>query len=215
MKRNGLGKLYDKLTAAERFRLDVLATARGDTRESEHLVATCPRFNYTMNDIGFAGRWQAAKELATITYMSLSCTVEKLRLIEGFGHIVSALAGLANLEAEARADATGEEVDEEDRANAFGRILHLSREMPERTEEVKRTTAAGGLSLWRAFQDFCCEEMGVEAERLLETFTEPMLERVRELEEVAESLGVEPYPEAMAQCRAAMRENWHHQLTKG
>ena len=123
MKRYGLGKLYDRLTAAERFRLDVLATARGDTRESEHLVATCPRFNYTMNDIGFAGRWQAAKELATITYMSLSCTVEKLRLIEGFGHIVSALAGLANLEAEARADATGEEVDEEDRANAFGYLL--------------------------------------------------------------------------------------------
>ena len=29
MKRNGLGRLYDRLTAAERFRLDVLATARG------------------------------------------------------------------------------------------------------------------------------------------------------------------------------------------
>jgi hypothetical protein len=30
MKRKGLGKLYDRLTPEERFRLDVLATARGD-----------------------------------------------------------------------------------------------------------------------------------------------------------------------------------------
>ena len=80
---------------------------------------------------------------------------------------------------------------------------------------MKRTTAAGGLSLWRAFQDFCCEEMGVEAERLLEVFAESMLERARKLKEIAESLGVEPDPEAMAQCSAAMRENWHHQLAKG
>jgi hypothetical protein len=29
MKRKGLGKLYDRLTPEERFRLDVLATARG------------------------------------------------------------------------------------------------------------------------------------------------------------------------------------------
>ncbi len=82
-------------------------------------------------------------------------------------------------------------------------------------KEVRRVTAARGLSLWRAFQDFCSEEMGVEAERLLEAFAESMLERARELEEIAESLGVEPDPEEMAQCSAAMRENWHHQLAKG
>lgn len=29
MKQNGLGKLYDRLTPEERFRLDVLAMARG------------------------------------------------------------------------------------------------------------------------------------------------------------------------------------------
>ena len=35
MRHNGLGKLYDRLTPEERFRLDVLAMARGDVEESE------------------------------------------------------------------------------------------------------------------------------------------------------------------------------------
>ena len=40
--KNALGKLYDRLTPEERFRLDVLAMARGDKEESEHLTSTCP-----------------------------------------------------------------------------------------------------------------------------------------------------------------------------
>jgi len=41
--KNGLHRHYDKLTAEERFRLDVLAMARGDLQESERLVSSCPR----------------------------------------------------------------------------------------------------------------------------------------------------------------------------
>jgi hypothetical protein len=48
--KKGLGRLYDRLTPEERFRLDVLALARGDDEESERLTATCPRRGYTMND---------------------------------------------------------------------------------------------------------------------------------------------------------------------
>src|SRR5918994_3912097 len=40
--KKGLGRLYDRLTPEERFRLDVLALARGDEEESESLPATCP-----------------------------------------------------------------------------------------------------------------------------------------------------------------------------
>jgi hypothetical protein len=35
MRRSGLGKLYDGLTPEERFRLDVLAMARGDAEDVE------------------------------------------------------------------------------------------------------------------------------------------------------------------------------------
>jgi hypothetical protein len=100
MRRNGLGKLYDRLTPEERFRLDVLAMARGDTEESELLTRTCPRLDYTMNDVAFAGRWQAAKEMALITFMDLAAKVERLHLVEAFGHIIGAFAELVDLEAE-------------------------------------------------------------------------------------------------------------------
>jgi hypothetical protein len=56
MKQSGLGKLYDRLTPEERFRLDVLAKARGDKAESEHLTRTCPKRSYTMNEVAFSGR---------------------------------------------------------------------------------------------------------------------------------------------------------------
>jgi hypothetical protein len=43
MKRNGHARYYDRLTAAERFALDVEAMARGDNEESELLTRTGPR----------------------------------------------------------------------------------------------------------------------------------------------------------------------------
>jgi hypothetical protein len=81
MKRNRLGRLYDHLTLEERFRLDVLALARGDKEESERLTDTCPRRNYTMNDWEFVGRWQAAQELAMLTYMELAKCLDKCQMI--------------------------------------------------------------------------------------------------------------------------------------
>jgi hypothetical protein len=65
--KKGLGRLYDRLTPEERFRLDVLALARGDEEESERLTDTCPRRGYTMSDWGFVGRWEAARELAMLS----------------------------------------------------------------------------------------------------------------------------------------------------
>jgi hypothetical protein len=100
MSHNGLGKLYDRLAPEERFRLDVLAMARGDTEESELLTRSCPRLNYTMSDVAIAGRWQAAKEMALITFMDLAAEVERLHLVEAFGHIIGAFAELVDLEAE-------------------------------------------------------------------------------------------------------------------
>jgi hypothetical protein len=82
MRGNALGKLYDRLTPEERFRLDVLAMARGDKAESERLTNTCPRRNYIMNDWGFVGRWEAARVLAMLTYMDLAKCLDKIQMIE-------------------------------------------------------------------------------------------------------------------------------------
>src|SRR5829696_7055300 len=79
--KKGLGRLYDRLTPEERFRLDVLAMARGDEEESERLTATCPRRNYTMYDWGFVGRWAAARELAVLAHLDVVRPLDKANTI--------------------------------------------------------------------------------------------------------------------------------------
>jgi hypothetical protein len=82
--KNGLGKLYDRLTPEERFRLDVLATARGDKEESEHLTSTCPKRTYTMNEVGFTGRWHGAVELTFINLLDVRASMDKVQMIDAF-----------------------------------------------------------------------------------------------------------------------------------
>jgi hypothetical protein len=84
MNQNGLGKLYDRLTPEERFKLDVEAMARGDKEESRRLVDTCPRRPYTMTDVRFAGRWDGAIQLSMAALMDLRPAVAKLRMIGAF-----------------------------------------------------------------------------------------------------------------------------------
>ena len=88
MTKNGLHRHYNRLDAEERFRLDVLAMARGDTEESERLTRTCPRRTYTMNDAGFGGRWSGTRELGLRVYIALSSPLTKLLMIDAFRELV-------------------------------------------------------------------------------------------------------------------------------
>jgi hypothetical protein len=88
MKHNGLGKLYDRLTPEERFKLDVEAMARGDSEESRRLVDTCPRRSYTMTDVGFSGRWDGAIQLCMAALLDFRYTTAKLRMIDAFRVVI-------------------------------------------------------------------------------------------------------------------------------
>jgi hypothetical protein len=46
--KKGLGRLYDRFTLEERFRLNVLALVHADEEESERFIAAYPRRDYTM-----------------------------------------------------------------------------------------------------------------------------------------------------------------------
>src|ERR671917_1756673 len=83
-KMEGLHRHYDKLEPEERFRLDVLATARGDAQESERLVRTCNRRHYVMNDAGFVERWRSAIEITLRVYIPLGEQLAKLRMVDAF-----------------------------------------------------------------------------------------------------------------------------------
>jgi hypothetical protein len=82
MRHNGHARYYDRLTPEERFRLDVEAMARGDKEESNLLTRTCPKRDYIMNDVQFAGRWDGAIELSMAALMDLRPAIAKLRMIE-------------------------------------------------------------------------------------------------------------------------------------
>jgi hypothetical protein len=88
MRKNGLHRMYNRLEADERFRLDVLAMARGDTQESERLTRTCPRFNYTMNDRAYVGRWTGTYEITLRMYIALNNVLAKLQMVDAFREVV-------------------------------------------------------------------------------------------------------------------------------
>jgi hypothetical protein len=88
MRRNGHPHHYDKLTPEERFRLDVLAMARGDVKESELLTRTCPRQTYTMNHRGYTGRWTGTYEITLRMYIAINNELSKLQMIDAFRVLV-------------------------------------------------------------------------------------------------------------------------------
>ncbi len=81
-KSNRLGKLYDRLTPEERFKLSVEAHTRGDERESRRLVDSCPIRNYTMTEWAFSGRWQTATEIVLAVCADLCEHMSRLNMID-------------------------------------------------------------------------------------------------------------------------------------
>jgi hypothetical protein len=238
--KKGLGRLYDRLTPEERFRLDVLAMARGDEEESEHLTATCPRRAYTMNDWGFVGRWEAARVLALLAYMDVVRRLDKIKMIGAFRSLFPYLSTISQNDAHLayfeghkagsrhawkRIGKTGEppgwEADEEEaERNADPTIDDLQKWTGEgryarlegKLEEMERGLVREALTAWLGFARFCEREMGLEAEELLEALAMPFAERVRELGELSGRQEVEPSVEDVEEYQIIMTEAWRRGL---
>jgi hypothetical protein len=88
MRNNTLHRAYDRLTPEERFRLDVVATARGDLEESERLTRTCQRETYTMNHRGYTGRWTGIYEITLRMYVAVGNDLAKLQMVDAFRELV-------------------------------------------------------------------------------------------------------------------------------
>jgi hypothetical protein len=241
--KKGLGRLYDKLTPEERFRLSVLALARGEEEESERLTATCPRRGYTMNDWGFVGRWVAARELALLAYVDVVRRLDKIDTIAAFRGVFPYLstiwqydahvAYLDGHEAGSRhawnssgkaGEPPGWEADEEEaKRNADptieedlqkwtgeGRYASLEGKL----EEMERELVREALTAWLGFAGFCAQEMGLEAEELLEAVAGPFAESVRDLEELSARQEVEADAEGVEECLAIMTEAWRRVIER-
>jgi hypothetical protein len=88
MSKNALHRAYDRLTPEERFRLDVLATARGDGQESERLTRTCPRESYIMNHRGYTSRWNGTYDITIRMYVPIGEALAKLQMVDAFRELV-------------------------------------------------------------------------------------------------------------------------------
>jgi hypothetical protein len=239
--KKGLGRLYDRLSPEERFRLDVLALARGDEEESERLTATCPRRGYTMNDRGFVGRWEVARELAMLAYVDVVRRLDKIKMIGAFRSLFPYLGTIweddvhwayfdghkaGSRHAWNRSGKTGEppgwEADEEEaernadptidedlrKLTGEGRYARLAGKL----EEMKCELVGEALTAWLGFAGFCAQEMGLEAEKLLEALTGPFAESGRDLEELRARHEVEPKAEGVEGYLAIMTEAWRRAL---
>lgn len=233
MKRNVHARYYNRLTAAERFALDVEAMARGDEEESERLVRTCPRHTYTMNDPGFTGRWVGINEITVRVYGDLARYTDKLQMIEVVrvilpysetfaqdaafesyldGHCAGARHAWAQAGAEGPAPEWPLEVDEEGVKAPIGRAASI---LPDILEKIERELAAEALTLWEAFAGFCENEMGLDAEKVLGVVMGAGEERVEVITTLAERLGLKPDEDLVAELQKGLAESWSVVVGKG
>ncbi len=88
MKKNGLNKLYDRLTPEERFQLFVEAEARGDKKESWWLVRSAPRYTYTQADPAYTRLVRASKDLTFAVCLDLLPRLQAMRMARAFAEII-------------------------------------------------------------------------------------------------------------------------------
>src|SRR5215204_1309359 len=239
--KKGLGRHYDRLSPEERFRLKILALARGDEEESERLTATCPRRDYTMYDWGFVGRWEAAQELALLAYVDVVRRLDKIKMIGAFHSIFPYLSYIwqddahwaysdghmaGSRHAWNRSGKTGEppgwEADEEEAERNTDPAIDEDLQkwtgdgryarLGGKLEEMERELVREALTAWLGFSGFCDKEMGLEAEKLLEALARPFDERVLELEELSTRHEVEADMQGVEEYLAIMTEAWRREL---
>ena len=109
-------------------------------------------------------------------------------------------------EAERNADPT---IDEDlKKWTGEGRYARLEGKL----EEMERELVREALTAWLGFAGFCAQEMGLEAEKVLQALTGPFAESVRELEELSARHEVEADVEGVEEYLVMMTEAWRREL---
>jgi hypothetical protein len=81
-------------------------------------------------------------------------------------------------------------------------------------DRLERELAAEAMAVWKAYTEFCEEEVGLGAEKVLRATFEHALQNVRFLEELADRLGLEPEPATVKEYRAALAEGWQRVIDR-
>jgi len=73
-------------------------------------------------------------------------------------------------------------------------------------EELDQELLEEALTIWTAFANCCSEECGVEPEKLVKVWLEPMLPEIERLKHLSDSTGVNP--EMLKEYKAAFKKVW-------
>jgi hypothetical protein len=157
---------YRELDPAERARLALEAAARGDEREHERLVQTCPRKDYRMVDGNYLDAIDASRDLAFGVVIAILGELAQARMLAVVSELTAqtlAATMACHPLAEARRDADPDAVVADFDAT-------LAEELPKAKEapvyHTIETARAGQLgkaaAAWTAFSDVCRSDLGVE-----------------------------------------------------
>src|SRR5829696_276657 len=234
MSRNkNLGGLYSYLTSEERFRLFVEAEVREDKEECRRLVQSCPKRTYTMNDLAYEDRLRASQEVTILVCLDLAPRLAKARMIAAFSDVLAAVynhyldeahysyfggrrAGAKQTWRIVERDGDPPTPEEEDTDNAemeqafreiTARVEENSNRFTAFLEDLKHQVIAEAGAIWEAFGIFSGTELGIESEKLLKVWFEPMLEDVEWLETLMAK--TKPDREKLAECQATLSAIWH------
>jgi hypothetical protein len=166
MSDRAVARHYHELNPAERAGLALEAAARGDERERERLVATCPRKDYRMIDGDYLDTVDASRDLAFGVVIAILGKLAQARMLAVVSELTAetlAATMACHALAEARRDANPEAVVTDFDA-ALTEELPKAKEAP--VHHALETARAGQLSkaaaAWTAFSDVCQTDLGVE-----------------------------------------------------
>jgi hypothetical protein len=103
--------------------------------------------------------------------------------------------------------------DEEDKNPEIQRLRSLSKRLEKTSgvvvgplEELERELLEEALTIWTAFAHCCSEECGVEPEKLVKVWFEPMLSEIERLKHLSDS--TELNPRMLKEHKAAFKKVW-------
>ena len=234
MRKDGLGKLYDRLTPEERFRLVMEAEIRGDESESRRLVDSAPRYTYTQADPAYTRRVKASHDVTWAICLDLLPRLARMQIVRTFSEALPLTYNVCENEAigayldghkvgsrrawEA-AGKTGDppgwgEEDEEEEdpeiEQALGQLASYIQRCSKRfiglLKDLELETAAEARALWEAFSNFSREELGLEPKKLVKFWFEAALSEIEELEALTEN--VELDREKVEESEGYIRDGW-------
>jgi hypothetical protein len=231
MRKNGLGKLYDRLTPKERFKLVMEAEIRGDKKESGQLVQSAPSYTYEQADPAYTDLVKASKDLTWAICLDLLPRLSDMRMARAFAEILPLACGAFAKDARdcylrgrregaergwraaGKAGALPEGEPNGEGSGAKEALERMSERMEWASEgyadlarKLELENAKGARVLWEAFSNFCREELGVEPNKLVKMWFEAALPEVEEFE--ARTQDVEIGREEVEKNEAAIEEGW-------